>query len=286
MELWIAILLDILAASLVVLPLIFGIIRGFKRQLLTVISLVVSGAAAFACASFLAAPIYNNYFKAGVTDACIKVVENIDPVQYADELLAEEGINISEEVLRQKLSESGDAVAEAKKIAEENGLDEEKAKELSKRFSDKYTEAAPEEVRSAVPKVMQKMEDIDIDEKQVVDLLNSATASPREGGEYIEEHFVRKTAMKVLETAVFAVVFLFVQLLMLLIFFIMGFEIRAHACGAGDRFGGFVLGLVIGAGNLVVLCILASYIEKASLGLFEITELPSKVFLPIFQFLF
>ncbi|MBR1724797.1 MAG: hypothetical protein IJ723_07265, partial [Ruminococcus sp.] len=99
MELWLAIGLDILTAAVVLLPLIFGIIRGFKRQLLTLISLVVSAGAAFACATFLVTPIYDNYFKASVTDACIEAVGNIDPVQYADELLAEQGISVPEEEL-------------------------------------------------------------------------------------------------------------------------------------------------------------------------------------------
>lgn len=286
MELWLAIGLDILTAAVVLLPLIFGIIRGFKRQLLTLISLVVSAGAAFACATFLVTPIYDNYFKASVTDACIEAAGNIDPVQYADELLAEQGISVPEEELRQKLSESGDAVAEAKRIAEEKGLTSEQALELSERFSDEYLADAPEQVRSVVPKVMQKMESADIDEAELTDLLNSASASPQEGGEYVEEHFVRPTAKKVMKFVVFTVVFVFVQLLMLLIFFIMGFDIRAHGYGAADRFGGFLLGIVCAAGSLVVLCLIVSFIEKASLGLFDIETLPSKVFLPVFQFLF
>ena len=66
----------------------------------------------------------------------------------------------------------------------------------------------------------------------------------------------------------------------------MRFDLRAHGEGAASRFGGFMLGLIAGAGNIGLLCILVRYIEKASLGLFVIGELPSKVFLPIFKFLF
>lgn len=286
MELWTAIILDILAACLVVVPLIFGLARGFKRQLLSVISLAVSAAAAFACASFLAQPVYENYFQQPITDACANALANIDPVSYADQLLAEQGISIPETVLREKLADSGDAVGAAKKIAEENGLDEEKAKELSRRFSERYSAEAPEEVREAVPEVLRNMEKLDIKESQITDLLNAASASPQDGGEYAEEHLIRNTALQLLKAAIFCAAFIIMQLIMVIVYLIMRFDLRAHGEGAASRFGGFMLGLIAGAGNIVLLCILVRYIEKASLGLFVIGELPSKVFLPIFKFLF
>ena len=286
MELWIAIILDILTAALVVVPIIFGIVRGLKRQLLSVISLAVSAVAAFACATLITDTLYENYIKEPVTDACITAVEEIDPVSYADQLLAEQGISIPEDELREKLADSGDAVAEAKRIAEENGLSEDEAYDLSRRFSERYTKDAPEEVRKAIPGVMKKIESIELKESQVIDLLNSAASSPQEGGEYAEEHLVRPTAIQLLKAAVFAAAFILMQLIMLIIYLIMRFDLKAHGEGAASRFGGLLLGIIAGAGNAAVFCLLIRYLEKASLGLFMTDDLPSKVFLPVFKFLF
>ena len=262
MELWIAIILDILTAALVVVPIIFGIVRGLKRQLLSVISLAVSAAAAFACASLITDTLYENYIKEPVTDACITAVEEIDPVSYADQLLAEQGISIPEDELREKLADSGDAVAEAKRIAEENGLSEDEAYDLSRRFSERYTKDAPEEVRKAIPGVMKKIENIELKESQVIDLLNSAASS---------------SIMVIINTAV--IVGFGSDL-------IMRFDLKAHGEGAASRFGGLLLGIIAGAGNAAVFCLLIRYLEKASLGLFMTDDLPSKVFLPVFKFLF
>lgn len=286
MELWIAIILDITAATIVFVPLIQGLVRGFKRQLLALISLVVSAVAAYACSTFLAAPIYDSYVKAPVTDACVSAIQQIDPVSYADKLLAEQGVSIPEDELREKLAESGDALGQIKEIAKDNGIDANKADEMSDKLKDDYLADAPEEVRSVVPKSLQKLESIEINESQLTDLLNAAVTSPQEGGEFVEEHFIRPTVRSLMKTALFVAAFVVMQLIMLLIFFIMGFELRAQAYGAGDRFGGFMLGLLAGAGNLVILCLLVSFIEKASLGLFSIETLPSKVFLPVFKLIF
>lgn len=279
-------MLDILAAVMVIVPLISGIVRGFHRQMISLMSLAASAAIAFSASVYLVTPVYEKYFEPGLTDVCIKSLENLDPVAYVKDALAGAGVDITEEQLRERLASSGDVIQEAKAIAEEKGVTVERAEELAGYMADFYLQEAPEEIRSAVPKIMRGMDSIEINEAQLTDLVNAAASSSQEGGEYIEKNLVRPTAMILLRWAIFGVIFVIVQLILLLGFFIFGQQARHYAHGAADRLGGFGLGLLLAAGNLLVLCLIVSGVEKASLGLIDIVSLPSKVFLPIFKLFF
>ena len=279
-------LLDMIAAALIIIPLVTGIMRGFRRQFLTIIAAAVSLAAAYTASSLLVTPLYDSYFKPGIKTACTEAIDRADPLGYTQEKLAERGIDVSEDELRKRLADSGDAIAESKRLAEDMGLSPEQAAQLAEQISDEVLGSAPKEVRASVPKIMRRMESADLEEDQVIDLFNAAVISPEEGGAYAEENMVRPTAKGLLRTAVFMVVFVIAQLVMTLIFFIMGYDMRAQAYDAADRFGGFGIGIVCAAANLLVLCMLVSSIERSSLGFFNIEELHSMLFLPVFKFLF
>lgn len=288
-ELLIAIILDLLAAAAVVLPLISGIMNGFKRQLATFITLVVSAVAAYAGSAALAAPVYDGFVKEDVTAACVEFMDEYDPVREAGNMLKAQGVDISEEQLRRRLAESGDALGELDRIAAEHGLDGNYSEQLSEQLEKFVEQEDPESARLA--EMIKSSEYYDgesgsIDLTKLTDLYNAAMASPEEGGEYIEEHMLRGFVRPLIRSVLFIFIYGIIQLIMFVIFRVSGVIRSGERISGRDRFAGFMLGFAAAAVRLAALCLVVSSIEQANPELFNIELLPSKVFLPVFKLLF
>lgn len=288
-ELLIAIILDLLAAGAVVLPLISGVMKGFKRQLTTFITLVVATIAAYAGSAALASPVYDEFCKTEVTEACVTLMDEYDPVVLAQQMFSEHGVDISESELREMLVESGDALGKLDEIAEERGLDSNISEQIAQNIGelaesgDSDTATLAEMVKSS--EIYDKKSG-SVDLSGLTDFYNAAVTSPEEGGNYIEEHYLRRFVSPLIEAVLFAVIFTLVRFIMYVIFRASGVIKSGERISGADRFWGFMLGFAAAAVRLAALCLIVSSIEQANPELFNIELLPSKVFLPVFKLLF
>ncbi|MBP3271923.1 MAG: hypothetical protein J6M17_06795 [Ruminococcus sp.] len=281
----ISIALDIITAGLIFFPVWAGASRGAKRTLFTILALVISAAAGYTGAKLLAPSFYDEYVQARVHTACVAKAQQYDPVRLSRETLAQYGVAVTDDEIRQAIERSGDAVSYAKDIAEQNGINEEELRDAVDKLSAELLSTAPEAVQKAAPEVINQVFDDDLSNSEAYEAVQAAVKSPEALADYSEEHYVRPVAMTVINAALFVSICIAVRLLMLLVYAACG-VLRKNSHTAGDRFLGAVLGLVQGGSEVMLLILLVHTAETLSHDMFTADSLSSLIFMPIYRFFF
>ena len=280
----VGLLLDAIVILSVLIPVIAGFHKGFKRRLLSLAALAVSALVAYVGSGLLAPQLYENVLREKTLEVCVNTTQSFDPVSAAKETLDKQGIVLEEDYVRQILSEADeDQISAVREAAIEYGIDAEKAKELAERFSDQLPDQAAKALKQHAPKIAEMVQDGAVTNKQISEAVKAMVESPETAAEYVEEHYAAPIVTAGTEAVLFALIFILMQLIMLLVFTLFGFDLKKKASSNGDRFAGVLLGLVCAAANLLVMCIVVTGIKKSGANIIDIDSVSSMIFLPIYQ---
>ena len=284
---YIGILLDIVAVVLVVIPIIQGFRKGFKRRLLSLVALAVSAVVAYVVSGLFAPPIYNSYLKDKTQTMCVNAVKSVDPVSIAKQALAEKGVDISEERVREIMSQADtDQLQAVRQAAQEYGFDTESAAELAEQYGEMLPEKAAALIKDQAPQIADAISSGKISDVQLSETMKALVESPEEAGGYIEENYAAPLVTSGIEAALYTAVFVVMQLIMLVMFMLFGYDLKKNAETGGDRFAGVMLGLVCAAASLLMMCIVMSGIIKASNGMIDINSMKSAIFIPLYKIIY
>lgn len=282
----ISLALDILTVILLAVPVIWGIARGMKRCGFSLLSLVVSSAVAFAVSGILAKPMYESFFKQNVHELCYNAAVGYDPVDKAGDLLESYGISVPEEDIREALTSSESLPVSMGNIARQCGADEENVYAIEQDIQNLLNEDVPDEIKKMIPRQLGDVADIELTDGELYDAARACAQSPEEAADYIEQTYAAPAVTALIKTVLFFITLVIVSLIMRLAYFLFRIEFGNSPKTFGDRFGGAVLGILMGMANLAVLAIAVSSAEQASDGLFNIELLDSRIFLPFFKIMY
>lgn len=277
-------ILDAIVVLAIVIPVIAGFVKGFKRRLLSLIALGVSALVAYVAAGLLAPQVYESFLREKTLEVCTRTTSKFDPVAAAQKSLEQQGISLEEDYVREILSQAdAEQVSAVREAALEYGIDAEKAKELAEKFSDQLPEEAAKAVKEQAPMIAEALQGGAMSDKQLAEAVRAMVESPETAAEYVEERYAAPLVTAVAESVLFVLLFIIMQLIMLLVFMLFGFDLKKKADGGGDRFAGVLLGLVCAAANLLVMCIVITGFVKSGSGVFDIDSVNSLIFLPIYN---
>lgn len=280
-------ILDAIAVLAVVIPILAGFVKGFKRRLLSLVALAVSALVAYVASGLLAPQVYESFLREKTIEVCTRTTEKFDPVAAAKQSLDRQGIVLEEDYVRQILSEAdAEKVAAVRQAAEEYGIDAEKAKELAEKFSDQLPEQTAKALKEHAPAIADAIQGGAMTDKQLAEAVRAMVDSPETAAEYVEEHYAAPLVTAAAEAVLFALIFILMELIMLLVFFLFGFDLKAKASSGGDRFAGVLLGIVGAAANLLVMCIVVTGFVKSGSKVFDLDSVNSLLFLPIYNRLY
>lgn len=282
----ISLILDILTVILLAVPIIWGIARGMKRCGFSLLSLAVSSAVAFAVSGIMAEPVYESFFKESVYDLCYNTAVGYDPVDKAGDLLENYGISVPEEDIREALTSSESLPQSMGNLARQCGADEGNVSALEEDIRNLLNEDVPSEIKKMIPKQFGSVADIDLSDGELYDAARACARSPEEAADYAEQTYAAPAATALIKTMLFFITLIIISLIMRLAYFLFRIEFGNSPKTFGDRFGGAVLGIMMGIANLAVLAIVVSSAEQASGGLFNIELLDSRIFLPFFKIMY
>ena len=277
-------ILDAIVILSVLIPVIAGFTKGFKRRLLSLVALGVSALVAYVAAGLLAPQLYENVLREKTLEICVRTTSGFDPVATAKQSLDAQGISLDEDYVRQILTEADEEkIAAVREAAIEYGIDAEKAKELAERFSAQLPDQTAKALKEHAPKMAEMIQDGAVTNKQISEAVKAIVDSPETAAEYVEEHYAAPIVTAGTEAVLFALIFILMQLIMLLVFMLFGFDLKAKASSNGDRAAGVLLGLVCAAANLLVMCIVVTGFKKSGSNIIDIDSVNSLIFLPIYK---
>lgn len=244
--------LDIAIIGIVIICTVAGRCRGAVRTLIYLAGL----AAAFATAVFVSNAASDYVYEKAVRPAVISALESkseeLEKEYLAPEKLSgfleENGIYITEEQL-EDFTENG-------KIYSEVLTDEEFRATLNHMFTeyctlltDAFSGTVPEEIAEAARRYI---EETDMENERKLELL---TAKRQSVIEIAEREIVRPVMLKTVKTALFAVTFAVVMLIVSLISRAVGLIRKVSAIRSADGFFGGILGFLQGMLITAVICV-------------------------------
>jgi uncharacterized membrane protein required for colicin V production len=277
--------LDFIVVLLIAVPIILGTVRGLKRRIFSLLALAISTAAAFAVSGIAAQPIYESLFKEKVYAVCLNAAEEYDPVAKASELLGGYGINATDEEIRSALTSAEGLPQSMGTLAQNYGADSTQAAALEDEIRSMVSDDIPDEIQSMLPEGLDFAAELNFTEGEIYDAARACAQSPEEAADYAESVYAAPIITALIKTAVFALTQIVMGLIMRLAFLIFGIDFR-RPLTATDRLGGFALGVVTAAANVLIMAIVVNSVEQACGDFFVIENLNSVVFLPIFNFLY
>ncbi|MCR5121617.1 MAG: hypothetical protein K6B74_04280 [Ruminococcus sp.] len=279
--------LDIIAVVAVLIPVLAGFKQGFKRRLLALIALGVSALIAYVGSGMLAPKVYDSLLKDKTRQMCVKVTKNFDPVSAAKKSLEAQGVSLDEDYVREILSQTDENKIQAvRDAAEEYGIDAARAKELAEKFSDQLPEQAARALKEQAPQIAEALRSGAMTNEELAKAVRKVVKSPESAADYVEEKYAAPLVTAISEAVLFALIFALMQLIMILVFKLFGFDMKKKAASGGDRFAGVMLGLVCALANLLVMCIAITGFLKAGTSAFDIESVNSLIFLPIYNKLY
>ena len=283
----VGILLDVTVVLIALLPMIQGFRKGFKRKLLSLVALAVSALVAYVVSGLFAPQIYRAFLKDKTTDICVSAAESIDPVSIAKQALAEKGLDIPTERVREIISQADtDQLQAIRQAAAEYGVDEQRAAAIAEQFSGLLPEKTAAILKEQVPQAARAITSGVFSDEQITDALRTLSESPETAGEYVEENYAAPLITSAVETLMYAVCFAAMQFIMLLMFMLFGYDLKKSADSNGDRAAGLMLGLVEAASELLVMCVVVTGIINSSQGMLDISMVKSVLFVPIYKFIY
>lgn len=281
----ISITLDVLVLALVFFPVAAGIRKGLVRRLVSIAVLIAAAAAGYFGSAALTPSVYDEYLRDRVQEVCLRKAEQFDPVRLSSDALAQYGIEMSEDEIRQAVAESADAVHYAESLAEESGLDRQQLEKFSADLSEQLLSAAPESVKAAVPEVVPKLFGAELSNSEAFEVIQAAARSPEDAAVYAEEHYARPLIESVLRMGLFAAITLLVRLVLSAIFALI-LRAGGSTIETADRIQGGLLGAAQGALEVGLLILIVHSAESMSDGRFAPQNLGSVVFLPVYKLFF
>ena len=279
--------LDIIAVVAVLIPVLAGFKQGFKRRLLALIALGVSALIAYVGSGMLAPKVYDSLLKDKTRQLCVKVTKNFDPVSAAQKSLEAQGVSLDEDYVREILSQTDENKIQAvRDAAESYGIDAARAKELAEKFSDQLPEQAARALKEQAPQIAEALRSGAMTNEELAKAVRKVVKSPESAADYVEEKYAAPLVTAIAEAVLFAMIFALMQLIMILVFKLFGFDMKKKAASGGDRFAGVMLGLVCALANLLVMCIAITGFLKAGTSAFDIDSVNSLIFLPIYNKLY
>ncbi|MCD7742398.1 MAG: CvpA family protein [Ruminococcus sp.] len=274
---------DIITLLLIILPIVHGFSKGFKRLVVSLIIFIVAAMAALMLSQTFSEPIYDSFFSDMIKERCEDAVGDTDPVQTAQTLLSEYGIEVDEDTLRTTMSDTGDAVQSAEDLAEQYGLDEQSADEFSDKLNEKLESMLPQSVADSLPEGMTDLLTDDFSSGEIFDMVQAFSNSDETAAEYVEQNFAKPICVSLIELVLYFVIMILVRFILLLVFRAFGFNVNGRARSGVDRLLGAILGVVEAAIDVFIFMWLISAMEQASGGAIGISGLESVVFLPLYK---
>ncbi len=280
-----AVFLDLLTLALLFFPVASGIHKGMIRRVLSIVVLIVSAGVGYFGSQALTPSVYDEFLRDQVHNVCLQKAEQYDPVRMSSDLLAQYGVELSEQQIRNMIMRSTDAVQYAETLADEVDIDQEKLSEFTAELSGQLLSSAPETVQAAVPEVINSFSGSKVSTAETFELIRAAAESPEAAAVYAEDHYAKPLIMSILRIAIFAVITLLVRVIAGLI---IAFALSAGGAGlsATDRILGGLIGVVQAALEVGVLVFIIHTAETVSSGRFDPQKLTSFIFLPIYSFFF
>jgi uncharacterized membrane protein required for colicin V production len=279
--------LDIIAIAAVLLPVLAGFRQGFKRRLLALAALSISALIAYVGSGMLAPKVYDELLKDKTRQVCVRVTKSFDPVTAAKNSLEAQGVALDEDYVREILSQTDENKIQAvRQAAEEYGIDANRARELAEKFSDQLPEQAARALKEQAPQIAEALRSGAMTNDELAKTVRQVVESPESAADYIEENYAAPFITAIAEAVLFGLIFALMQLILVLVFSLFGFDMKKKAESNGDRCAGVMLGLVCALANLLVMCIVVTSFLKAGTSAFDMDSVNSLIFLPIYNKLY
>ena len=240
--------LDLATVAVVVICAAIGFTRGFVKYLIKLVGTLTCVILALVISDMAAPAVYDSIVAPRLQKALEREFGDFDMTREVRAALEERGtkIELSDDELKQALSESGSIPAALEKAALKSGKTREKAAELRKRseeffeqdFGSTLLEQAGFENHEELAK------ELELTPARAYDLVRAFVTGPdsSKGIEYIVQNVIDGMVTTLIRFALFVILFILLEALLAVVFMVAGVLDHLPAVSSANRAAGLVLG--------------------------------------------